>query len=136
VKGAAGAQTGVVKGAAGGKSGKAIWDTTDKAAEIDPLVAAWAVSGITVGADSSVANGADITDSTMANEIEIVGTTVVASVEPTLGANDRPKIHANRNSNKGKLIVEEVKGVTTRKGLKSKASSSGHGRTLPTNPAL
>ncbi|KAJ6376307.1 hypothetical protein OIU76_025440 [Salix suchowensis] len=136
VKGAAGAQTGVAKGAAGAPTDKVIRGTIDKAAEIDPLVAAWAVSGITVGADSSVANGADITDSAVANDTEIVGTAVVASVEPTLGANDRPKIHANRNSNKGKLIGDEVKGVTTRKGLKSKASSSGHGRTLPTNPAL
>ncbi|KAJ6291207.1 hypothetical protein OIU76_023297 [Salix suchowensis] len=136
VKGAAGAQTGVAKGAAGAPTDKVIRGTIDKAAEIDPLVAAWAVSGITVGADSSVANGVDITDSAVANDTEIVETAVVASVEPTLGANDRPKIHANRNNNKGKLIGDEVKGVTTRKGLKSKASSSGHGRTLPTNPAL
>ncbi|KAJ6377612.1 hypothetical protein OIU76_026566 [Salix suchowensis] len=136
VKDTAGVPMGAVKDTAGEQTDKVIRGTIDKAAEIDPLVAAWAASGITVGADSSVANGADITDSAVANDTEIVGTHVVASVEPTLGANDRPKIHANRNSNKGKLVGEEVKGVTTRKGLKSKASSSGYGRTLPTNPAL
>ncbi|KAJ6377605.1 hypothetical protein OIU76_026559 [Salix suchowensis] len=136
VKGVPGAPTGAVKGAAGVKSDKAIRGTANKAAEIDPLVAAWAASGVTVGAVSSIANGADIVESAVVNESEIVGIAVVASVEPTLGDNGRPKIHANRNSNKGKHIVEEVKGVTTRKGLKSKASSSGHGRTLPTNPAL
>ncbi|KAJ6295728.1 hypothetical protein OIU78_023708 [Salix suchowensis] len=47
VKGAAGAPTGAVKGSAGVKSDKAIRATTDNAAEIDPLVAAWAVSGVT-----------------------------------------------------------------------------------------
>ena len=88
------------------------------------------------GADSSIANGANIVDSAVVNETEIVGTAVVASVEPPLGANGKPKIDANRNSSKGKHIVEEVKGVTTRKGSKSKFSSSGQGRTLPTNPAL
>ncbi|KAJ6377608.1 hypothetical protein OIU76_026562 [Salix suchowensis] len=131
VKGAAGAPTGAVKGAAG-----AIRAPKDKTAAIDPLVAAWAVSGITVGVDSSVANRADLVDLAVVNDTEIVGTKVVASVESPLGTNGKPKNNANRNSNKGKLILEEVKGVTTRKGLKSKASSSGHGRTLPTNPAL
>ncbi|KAJ6693769.1 hypothetical protein OIU85_004539 [Salix viminalis] len=63
MKGVAGAPTGAVKGAAGVKLDKAIRGMTDKAAEIDPLVAAWAVSGVTVGADSSIANGADIVDS-------------------------------------------------------------------------
>ncbi|KAJ6372110.1 hypothetical protein OIU76_026576 [Salix suchowensis] len=85
VKGAVGAPTRAVKGSAGVKSDKAIRATTDNAAEIDPLVAAWAVSGVTVGAVSSIANGADIVDSVVVNETEIVGTVVVASVEPTLG---------------------------------------------------
>ncbi|KAJ6370152.1 hypothetical protein OIU76_028429 [Salix suchowensis] len=131
-----GVSSGVMKGAAGVKSDRAMRGITDKVAGVDPLVAAWAVSSITVGADSSVANGADFVDSAVVNETEIVGTAVVASIESPLGATGRPKIHANRNSSKGKHIVEEVKGVTTRKGSKSKSSSSGHGRTLPTNPAL
>ncbi|KAB5512343.1 hypothetical protein DKX38_029371 [Salix brachista] len=76
-----------VKGAAGGKSDRAMRGITDKAAGVDPLVAAWAVSGITVGADSSVANGADFVDPAVVKETEIVGTTVVASVESPLGTN-------------------------------------------------
>ncbi|KAJ6291153.1 hypothetical protein OIU76_023247 [Salix suchowensis] len=106
------------------------------AAGVDPLVAAWAVSGVIVGADSGIANGAKIVGAKVATGTETIGTAVVTSVEPPLKDDSRPKNHANRNSSKGKHIVEEVHGVTTRKGSKSKSSSSGNGRTIPTNPAL
>ncbi|KAJ6287681.1 hypothetical protein OIU76_030635 [Salix suchowensis] len=132
-----GAVARAVNGAAGVKSDcVTMHGTTDRAAGVDPLMAAWAISGIIMGADSGVANGTDIVDAAVVTGTEIVGAAVVASVEPSLGANGRPKNHANRNSSKGKHIVEDVQGVTTRKGSKSKSSSSGHSMTLPTNPAL
>ncbi|KAJ6365134.1 hypothetical protein OIU76_029997 [Salix suchowensis] len=95
-----------------------------------------------VGAATATSVGADIELLRLTRATLVVAAeglvNDVASVKPPLRADGRPQNHSNkvRNSSKGKCIVEGVHGVTTRKGAKSKSSSSGHGRTLPTNPML
>ncbi|KAJ6365131.1 hypothetical protein OIU76_029994 [Salix suchowensis] len=132
-----GAAARAAHGVAGEDSGSApMRGMSNRVDGVDPLVAAWAISGVTVGADSGIANEAKIVGAKVATRTETIGTTMVSSIEPPCKADSRPKNHANRNSSKGKHIVEEVHGVTTRKGSKSKSSSSGNGRTLPTNPVL